>query len=308
MMRICTLVFWLLLPVVPAVSQSERNARPLTAQASEKWVIKWNRSDDFKGEEVDWRKWNKRPENFGAWTWDNDSNATVANGVLTLTVRRVDSKAGATDVLRDQSGNPTPFTSGMLKSYAVGTYGYYEARIKGSSVFPGVCPSFWLYSKIDDSIVSAGEVRYSEIDIVELSQRGDRVEGNRRIMDHNLHAIVSNGKPGIAGRGWQRPNDERFQDTQANEYKAPFDPGEDFHTYGCRVGREEIVWYVDGVEVGRKKNVYWAREMNVAISLGLRAPFAVFADNRLRANVAHQATELPTTMEVDYVRVWELEE
>ena len=46
----------------------------------------------------------------------------------------------------------TPYTSGMLKSYATGTCGYYEARIKGAPLFPGVCPAFWLYSRIEDQI------------------------------------------------------------------------------------------------------------------------------------------------------------
>lgn len=290
-----------------AWSQSNGNSKPLTAKPGEKWVIKWNRSDDFNRDSVDWKKWNKNPENFGAWTWDNETNAVAANGVLTLTVRRLrqdDTKASR----RDQSGNPTPFTSAMLKSYAVGTYGYYEARIKGSPVFPGVCPSFWMYSKIDDSIVEKDAVRYSEIDVVEMSQRGNRIEGNERIMDHNLHAILSNGTGGIAGRSWQRPNDARFKATQAIEYHAPFDPGQDFHTYGCNVGRDEIIWYVDGIEVGRQENTYWHREMNVAISLGLREPYAVFGNNRLRANESHPATEFPTNMQIDYVRVWELDE
>lgn len=308
MTRVCITICFALILVSPAVAQTDQNARPLTAQPGEKWVIKWNRSDNFDGDSVDWRKWNQRPENFGAWTWDNESNVTAENGLLTMTVRRVSPADVARRGLKDQSGRPTPYTSGMLKSYGVGTYGYYEARLKGSPVFPGVCPSFWLYSKIDDSIVGKDAVRYSEIDIVELSQRGDRIAGNERISDHNLHAILSNGQNGRPGRQWQRPNDSRFKEKQANEYDAPFNPGLDFHTYGCFVGPEEIVWYVDGIEVGRKQNEHWHRKMNVALSLGLRAPYAKFADNRLTANTEHAAAELPTTMVVDYVRVWELAE
>jgi beta-glucanase (GH16 family) len=196
----------------------------------------------------------------------------------------------------------------MLKSYATGTYGYYEARIKGSPLFPGVCPAFWLYSRIEDTLVRPGEVRYSEIDIVEMTQRGDWVEGNERITDHNLHTILSNGKAGISGREWRRPNDERYKESQANEYKAPFDPREDFHTYGCRVTSDTITWYVDGVEVGRKKNDYWHRNMNVALSLGLRAPYARFTKKGLVPVEEQPASEFPTSMMVDYVRVWELAE
>ncbi len=287
-------------------AQAPRNSRPLTAKPAEKWVIRWNRSDDFNREAVDWRKWNKSPENFGAWTWDNAANVSVSDGVLSLTVRRVEPADDQPQERRKRRGPVSPYTSGMLKSYATGTYGYYEARIKGAPVFPGVCPAFWLYSQVDDSLIREGEVRYSEVDIVELTQRGENRPGNERITDHNLHTILSNGHAGIAGRAWQRP--EQFRETQATEYRAPFDPREDFHTYGCLVGRQEILWYVDGIKVGRKKNQHWHRRMNVALSLGLREPYATFQNNRLVPNPDAPADGLPTSMLVDYVRVWELEE
>lgn len=304
--RLAGIILSLVVSSSPVTAQTQRNAQPLTAEPTQKWVIRWNRSDDFSAKGVDWRKWNRTPENFGAWTWDNGANVSVSDGALVITVRRVAQSGETPRKPEKQQGRSSPFTSGMLKSYAAGTYGYYEARIKGASVFPGVCPAFWLYSRIDDALIRQGDVRYSEIDIVELTQRGSNVPGNVRIMDHNLHAILSNGEKGVAGRQWQRP--ERFKADQANEYTAPFDPREDFHTYGCMVNRDEIVWYVDGIEVGRKKNRYWHRQMNVALSLGLRAPFARFENNRLVPNTNHPADELPASMFVDYVRVWELAE
>lgn len=278
------------LAATPASAQQPKNVRPLSAKEGEEWVIKWNRSDDFNKKEVNWKMWFKKPENFGAWTWDNEKNVAVKDGILTLTLRR-------------EEGDKLAYTSGMLKSYAKGTYGYYEARIKGAALFPGASPAFWLYSRIDDSILEKGKVRYSEIDIVEITQRGGFKEGNERIMDHNMHAILSNGEKGIKGREWRRPH--RFPEAQALEYRAPFDPREDFHTYGCLVEKEEIVWYVDGKEVGRKKNDLWHREMNVALSLGLRAPYAVFKNNRLVPIESEKVGVFPTSMQVDYVRVWE---
>ena len=272
------------------MAQEPVNVRPLSAKDGEKWVIKWNRSDDFNKDEVDWKKWFKKPENFGAWTWDNDRNVAVKDGVLSLT-------------LRQEPGEVVSYTSGMLKSYSTGTYGYYEARIKGAALFPGACPAFWLYSRIDDSVAEKGKVRYSEIDIVEITQRGNAVEGNERIMDHNLHTILSNGEKGNTGREWRRPH--LFTEGQALEYKAPFDPREGFHTYGCLVEAEEIVWYVDGLEIGRKKNEFWHRKMNVALSLGLREPYAVFTNNRLVPVESKKGGAFPTSMEVDYIRVWE---
>lgn len=286
-------------------AQTPKNVRPLTAKPGEKWAIKWNRSDDFNGQQVNWRMWLKKPEQFGAWTWDNDANVKVEGGHLEITLRRGEAPA-PTQKNKKNGRRPSPYTSGMLKSYGTGTYGYYEARIKGTHLFPGASPAFWIYSRIDDSVVEAGKVRYSEVDIVELTQRGG-APGNERISDHNLHAILSNGQRGVQGRAWQRPHNPKFKEAQAIEYRLPFDPRDDFHTYGCRVDKDVIIWYVDGVEVGRKKNEHWHRKMNVALSLGLRTPYAKWENNRLVPNEAVSGEGFPTSMKVDYVRVWELE-
>lgn len=276
---------------LPIHAQTPKNTQPLSAKPGEKWKIRWDRSDDFNGQQIDWRKWLKKPEQFGAWSWDNDSNVSVAEGSLNITLRR------------DQGQNA--YTSGMLKSYRAGNYGYYEARIKGTHLFPGASPAFWIYSPIDDSIVEAGKVRYSEVDIVELTQRGG-APGNERISDHNLHAILANGEKGPKGRAWQRPHDPKFKEAQAIECWLPFDPRQEFHTYGCRVDKDVIIWYVDGFEVGRKKNEHWHRQMNVALSLGLRTPYAKWENNRLVPNDEASGGSFPTSMKVDYVRVWEL--
>ena len=288
--------------VSPLNGQTSKNGQPLTAAKGENWRIRWDRSDDFNGDVADWRKWNKRPEIFGAWTWDNEGNTSVADGVLTITIRRDAAADGST------RRRPTPYKSAMLKSYAKGTYGYYEARLKAAPLFPGVCPSFWLYSRIDDKLTSPGAVRYSEIDIVELTQRGDRVANNERVADLNLHAILSNGKEGLAGRAWQRPNDRRFKEAQANEYILPFDPRNGFHTYGCQVTKDSITWYVDGKEVGEKKNDHWHREMNVALSLGLRPPYSKYTPKGFIPVTDQPSDGFPTSMMVDYVRVWEKSE
>lgn len=281
------------------LGQTSQNNVPLTSSPSDQWRIRWDRSDDFSGDEVDWKKWNKSPENFGAWVWDNENNATVSGGFLKLTMRRL-----PTPIAKGRRP-PTPYTSGMLKSYATGTYGYYEARLKGAPLFPGVCPSFWLYSAIDDTIMTKGETRYSEVDIVELTQRGDRVQGNELIADCNLHAILSNGKPGIQGRQWHRPNDQQFKSEQANEIRLSFDPRDGFHVYGCEVTPETVTWFIDGEQIGQKKNRYWHRQMNVALSLGLRPPYSVYTAKGFVPSDAEVDNEFPTAMEVDYVRVWD---
>lgn len=270
---------------------------------STKWEIRWSASDEFNADSVDWKKWIREGglPMVSSWRWNNAENVTANQGVAQLTFRHEPGKdrAGKTE---------THFTSGILKSYRTFTYGFFEARIKGVP-FPGtgVCPSFWLFSDFDDGVEEGGTV-YCEVDVVEM-QQFDWLDGHQddvKDIDFNLHCVVKeNGK-----RSWRRP--KAFPDAQLSKWRAPWDPREDFHIYGCEIGKEEIVWYVDGKEVARKPNTHWHRPMHVALSLGARKPFVRFEGNRhvvvdpvADAEAVKQLDHLPTSMSVDYVRVWE---
>ena len=285
--------------------------KPLNAAANENWVLKGNRSDEFNASRAnnapDYTKWNRTPENFQTWSWNNSRNVKESNGTVKLTMRRENSTRPVFQPCQSRSVSTTlDYTSGFLKSSTKGIYGYYEARIKGASRFPGVAPAFWLYSPINDNLTTPGSVRYSEIDIVEMQQRPNNVKH----MDHNLHRILTkaNGQTGGAGRDFIRPlTNAQTRKDQANDYVAPFDPRDSFHVYGCKVTQQQIIWYVDRKEVGRKPNLSWKIPMNVALSMGLRAPFAKFECNGLTVDKSKTTNNgFPTSMEVDYVRVWEL--
>ncbi|MCL7765098.1 family 16 glycosylhydrolase [Polaribacter sp. Z014] len=289
-----------------------QKVQPFTSKDGEKWTLKEDVSDEFDALNVDYKKWQKNPTHVQTWTWDNEKNVVLSDGSLKI-IARFDDEGADRRFFDSCTKKSTPdfdlyFTSGMLKSYKKSVYGYYEARIKGAPLYPGLSPAFWMYSSIDDSLVKEGEVRYSEIDVVELTQRGTRVAGNERITDHNLHAIVSNGQKGGKGRVWMRPNDDKYRDKQRNENHASFDPRDDFHIYGCEVNEKEIIWFVDGVEIGRKANEFWHRPMNVALSLGIRNPYTIFKCNGFAVPPKPSLEEqkkFPSAMEVDYVRVWE---
>ncbi|WP_282136532.1 family 16 glycosylhydrolase [Seonamhaeicola maritimus] len=305
---------FLLIIIVFQIKVSAQIVQPISTVSGEKWELQENCSDEFNDTEVDYKKWQKNPTHVQTWTWDNKNNAVEGDGIVKL-IARFDDEGADRRFFDSCTKESTPdydlfFTSAILKSHKTCTYGYYEARIKGAPLFPGVSPAFWMYSSIDDSLVEEGAVRYSEVDVVELTQRGNRVEGNERITDHNLHAITSNGKPGNRGRNWMRPNNPKYSESQRNEYHAPFDPRNDFHVYGCEVNKEEIVWYVDGVEVGRKANNFWHRPMNVALSLGIRNPYTIFKCNGFAVPpklTKEEQKKFPVAMEVDYVRVWKKE-
>lgn len=90
---------------------------------------------------------------------------------------------------------------GILQSLKKTTYGYFEARVKGCSKFPGLCPAFWLYShgKTEtDFNPKYPKVTYSEIDIFEIQQGVWHPEFKRAMgpnyIDLNLHTRIINAE------------------------------------------------------------------------------------------------------------------
>ncbi len=276
---------------------------PLTAPAAEPmpaaplgqsgaWELKPGYSDEFNASELDSRKWTNHPPSWGPWTWDKD-NAFVENGKLVLRM---------TYEPHERNGKKLFYKSGILRSYQKRTYGYYEARIKGCSLFPGACPAFWVFS---DGKETTGEVRYCEIDFVELQMNELNRQTKERdavnVIDMNLHLRLADKDGKVR---WVRP----LMDPElcANSWTAPWDPRADFHVYGCDVTPETIVWYIDGKEVARKPNKYWHLPMNVTLSLGLRHPHIGWVGQDMKpVPQAATAEGFPTSMDVDYVRVWE---
>ncbi|WP_299184014.1 T9SS type A sorting domain-containing protein [uncultured Aquimarina sp.] len=316
------------------------------------WKIRWDRSDLFKNDDFpdpdfkyDTRKWAKTPEDVQTWVWRNKQNIEQRNGSLFITARYKESgfpekrvSKGCINGSPDPNTAPVRFSTGMLRGTTPDfVYGYYEAAVKGSAGFPGVSPAFWLYNTIKSNS-NVGQVRYSEIDIVEITQEGTS-PATRKVMDHNLHAITSasavqqfdptinvpvgaykprvdsNGGltvgplPSTAGRRWWRPK----QNTAAQRNEThEFEP-RDINIFGCLVTEQEIVWYVNGKEIGRKPNVLWQNDpsnpMRITFSLGIRAPYTQFCSNRFvlpDPSVLNRAKDFfPQTMQVLYVKVFE---
>ncbi|KZS38823.1 hypothetical protein AWE51_14670 [Aquimarina aggregata] len=316
------------------------------------WKIRWDRSDLFKNDnfpdpdfKYDTRKWAKTPEDVQTWVWRNKQNIEQRNGSLFITARYKESgfpekrvSKGCINGSPDPNTAPVRFSTGMLRGTTPDfVYGYYEAAVKGSAGFPGVSPAFWLYNTIKSNS-TVGKVRYSEIDIVEITQEGTS-PATRKIMDHNLHAITSAStvqqfdpsinvpvgayKPrvgsngdltvgpiaSVGGRRWWRPK----QNTAAQRNEThEFEP-RDINIFGCLVTEQEIVWYVNGKEIGRKPNVLWQNDpsnpMRITFSLGIRAPYTQFCSNRFvlpDPSVLNRAKDFfPQTMQVLYVKVFE---
>jgi beta-glucanase (GH16 family) len=268
-------------------------ASPL-GQAGSAWKLRSDFSDEFDSGGIDPRKWNNNPGSWGAWSWDED-NSVQAAGKLRL------------EMVHDphtRNGTKLFYKSGILKSHQQMTYGYYEARIKGCSLFPGACPAFWIYS---DGRKFSGEVRYCEIDFVEIGMneinRETKVREPITTLDLNLHLRLADKNGEVR---WLRPNSD--PDLCAHAWTAPWDPRDGFHVYACDVSKETITWFIDGEKVATQANQYWHEPMNLALSLGLRHPHIGWVGQEMKpVPQAATAEGFPTSMEVDWVRVWERE-
>lgn len=271
------------------------------------WDYVSSLSDEFNSSSIDWTNkffLNTNLPNVNAWKWNNAANVTIVNNAAQISMKHNENNIPV---------NGTYFNSGILKTKGTFTTGYVEARIKGAVInIPGtdngrgVCPSFWLYSDFDRTVAEEQTI-YCEIDVVELQQFDyyNGVQDNIYDMEHNLHLVRKINAQDV----WFRP--KANASTQKTHSTATFNPTSDYHIYGCEVTTTQITWYVDGVQVGSKPNTYWYRPMNITLSLGLRVPFVQFVNNVFEpinpitdARANKQLPAIPTSMSVDYVRVW----
>ncbi|MFR9565874.1 MAG: kappa-carrageenase [Rikenellaceae bacterium] len=250
-------------------------------------------SDEFNSKEINFDRWVGSPS-WGPWSWD-ESNVYQKDGSLRIRM---------TYDPHTRGGKELYYKSGILKTRKTMCYGYFEARIKGNHTFPGTCPAFWLASHKQRKVIGADTVTYSEIDIVEMQQMNwadikDGASGVNTI-DCNLHMKkLENGKD-----VWRRPNG--YPKECKGEWKAPWDPRDDYHVYGVENRPDSIIWYVDNKRVVAKPNLYWHLPMELILSMGLRHPHIKYV-NGDRQSVKEKATAegFPTEMLVDWVRVWD---
>ena len=252
------------------------------------WGINSTFTDEFNSSELDQEKWDHDPSDWGTWSWEPE-NAYLSDTVLTLRMQHHQHVRGGTTYY---------FNSGIVRQYETFTYGYFEARIKASEKGQGTCPAFWAYSRGQPTPSEEGGVKYCEIDAIEIFQ----VPYDTQRLEMNLHArIIENGQ-----LHWVRPG-QGDEELCHNTWLAPWDPRDDYHTYGVWSRPDSIFWYVDGVERGAKKNVYWYLPMHLTVSMGLRAPYERYI-NGVRTIVPYPDSipepGFPTEMYCDYVRFW----
>ena len=173
-------------------------------------------SDEFNGTTVDQTKWNFVTGNGcpGLCGWgngeleyytDGTNNTTVANGVLTMTVKK-------------ETSNGSPFTSSKLVTLGKfsKTYGRFEARMRMPKGV-GMWPAFWMLSKNNNWPMTG------EIDIMEY--RGDQPKVDFGTLHYGL--------------AW--PNNKY----DGNSITSTTDLDQDFHVYAVEWTVDDIKWYLD---------------------------------------------------------------
>jgi beta-glucanase (GH16 family) len=227
-------------------------------------------------------KWDTNVSSWGQWSWD-PKNAKVITSVepnnastylaLTMSYEK-----------HVRAGQTYYYKAGILKSTlpAGVAYGRFEARIKGASRWPGVCPAFWAYRHGSDP----SNPYWIELDFAEM------LENRNNVKDIDFTSHVFPPTPGIKPPQLSNSTHKVFD----------FDPRDEFHVYAMEWNSSNLTWWVDGVNVKQiPASPYFNRSdwpMDVVLSFGLRPP--------LRESPS--AVGFPTAFFVDWVRVWQRDE
>jgi cysteine-rich repeat protein len=238
-------------------------------------VVVW--SDEFAGSAVDPAKWEFQTgdgSQFGIPGWGNNelqwyqsSNASVANGALTIQARQ-------------QAVGGKAYTSARLRSLGKADflYGRFEMRAR-LPVGKGMWPAFWMLPS-DTSIYGVWAAS-GEIDIME-STGGDQIHGT-------IHYGGS------------------FPDNvySGSVTSLPTGTADEFHVYAAEWEPTEIRWYVDGQLYGTKTNWYSSAaaypapfdvDFHLLLNLAVGGNFPGNPDG---------STVFPQDYVIDYVRVYQ---
>jgi beta-glucanase (GH16 family) len=274
---------FLILLFTQTIVLSQDNFQPYT-KLSGSWVLDKSFSDEFNKSKLDETKWwdfnpawhGRKPSHFAR------SNVKVKKGLLRLSAKSLDPKKVS---IQDKSRGYDKFSTAIIKSKNRSYYGYYEARAK--SMKAAVCNAFWLYDPLDESI-KYREGEYSEeIDIFEVFGKANKKENQRayyaavhRYQTPYVESLVNKRKYKLENR--------------YTRLEVPYDFYEDFHVYGLLWTADELVWFLDGEEVFRRKNDFFKRPLHVIFDAEIMETW----------DGLPKLDDLPSTFKVDYVRVW----
>ena len=226
--------------------------------------------DEFEGNELDTGAWHHRAVGARRGGFNAESQASVADGVLTLTAQyREDGEFGA------------GWYAGMIALNQLYTHGYFEIKCKCASG-GGFWSAFWLQSGNSyDHNASRGGVGGAEVDIFEAMSYDEKIPSHRSAVSSNIHCNGGDNDP------------ENIDSKHLGTFRGN-DIYDTYNTYGLEWTEDEYIFYINGVETTRSsfsKGVSQTPE-EVIVSLEIPDEFPFGQD--------HTAA-----MVVDYVKIWQ---
>ncbi|MBO9597880.1 MAG: carbohydrate binding domain-containing protein, partial [Cohnella sp.] len=266
----------------------EPSIDPASPAGTAPWTLVW--SDEFENGTIGSNKWTYDLGNgqaVGNPGWGNNEleyytsrteNVKEQDGKLYITARKEAEKYEGYD-----------YTSARIKTKGLfaKTYGKFEIRAKAPTG-KGLWPAIWM---LPENTSEYGTWAASgEIDIMEGW-------GSR---PHDIAGTIHYGQqwPGNTYSG----KEYTFTDSTIN----------DFHTYSLEWEPGELRWYVDGILFSTKNDWYGkssANPANFAYPAPFDQPFHLLMNLAVGGNFDGNPTgetPFPSTMEVEYVRVYDL--
>ena len=223
------------------------------------WVLTF--ADEFEGDALDFNVWQSEHSagraSLQSSRWRE--NAVTENGDLKLLTKK-----------EERGGKE--WTTGSVwvnREVFAQTYGYWEARYKYCAA-QGINNAWWMRTPESASTLPYG----MEIDINE---------------GHYPNSVNSTFHTADNGQG--------IKESLSTKTNSQYDLSADYHTYGLEWTDEWLIFYVDGVETGRKTNT------------NARTPVTPWFSTAVM-NWAGQVGDVAdgTSMDVQYVRVYQTKE
>lgn len=248
-----------------------------------KYKLNWH--DEFDGNSLNMNYWSYQEgdgSQYGIPGWGNSEqqyysqdNVSVNNGALKITARRENKGGKAYTSARIRTANKVAFT-----------YGRIEAKIK-LPPYQGLWPAFWM---LPDTTTYGNWPNSGEIDIMEAKGRlPNETSAAIHFADNNNQHKYNTGTCDL-------------NQTLSSNMK-------DWHTYAVEWESDSLFFYVDDIcFFGSKCNQYsgvqgnsgqpFDKNFHILLNLAVGGMF----DNYINPN----DSDLPASMEVDYVRWWGL--
>lgn len=209
--------------------QTKESSYPMPTQnggATAAWRYEVGVSDEFDGAVLDSTKWyDHNPHWLGREpSLFKRENVYLRDSMLILRGRR--------EELHSAPEGYHTFSSAAVQSKDSVLYGFFEIRCRAMD--SALSSAFWLY--VQDSL------KQEEVDIFEICGRNDTDKSYENTYFATSHYILKN---------------ENVQISDHVAHRTPFRLADQLFVAGFEWSRDELVWYVDGEVIRRRKNDFW---------------------------------------------------